>query len=408
VRKSFYLLTAFVFSFTFLLTFFSCKKTARDIMPMNTDTLAQNSDSLTQNIYTIDSTASPSKGIILVSPYDSLPPGAGVPPGLLLIMDQSGKVLHKLTTPGTAYDLNRWVINGKTRYTYFVTDPSDLQPLGGGQISGYVVVADSNLNQLQRVNFTPFAQGLFPSNQGLDVHDFILLSDSDYITLAYAWEFPTNIPARLSPAAHVSVVSPIIEEVRNGAVVWHWDASSDTTFYGSSIFDNNFSDTVAAQDYIHMNSLFVDPRDNNLICSMRDQNQIIKINRQTGAIMWRLGGTNSDFAMTPQQVFLGQHHATLTDSNQTLLLFDDGNPLTRPYSRVLEFQLDEVNKVVTGFKAFNIPEPFTDYTGSVQKIGPDYFIGGGTAAYVLDVNYTTGQKVIEFKGNADTYRAFKY
>jgi hypothetical protein len=124
--------------------------------------------------------------------------------------------------------------------------------------------------------------------------------------------------------------------------------------------------------------------------------------------MWRLGGANSDFALTPDMVFLRQHHATLTDSNQTLLLFDDGVIPTRPYSRICEFRLDEVNKVVTGFKFFNIPEPFTDFTGSVQKIGDDYFIGGGTARYLLDINYNTGQKVIEFQGNLASYRAFKY
>jgi arylsulfate sulfotransferase len=200
----------------------------------------------------------------------------------------------------------------------------------------------------------------------------------------------------------------VIEEIKNGNVVWHWDASNDTTFYGSSITDNYFWDSAVAQDYVHMNSMFIDPTDNNIICSMRHQDQVMKINRQTGAVMWRLGGVNSDFPLTSDEQFIYQHHATLVDSNQTLLLFDDGDALLRPYSRICEFHLDYTNKVVTSFKYFDIPEPFTDFTGSVQKIGDDYFIGGGTAAYLLDVNYNTGQKVIEFKGTMASYRAYKY
>jgi hypothetical protein len=289
-----------------------------------------------------------------------------------------------------------------------VNDPTVFRPTNDAQNSGYAIIADSNLNTLQQINFIPYAPAVFPSNQGLDVHDFVLLSDSDYITLTYYWKFPTNIPAYLNPAPNVSVLSPVIEEVRNGSVVFHWDASNDTSFYANSIFDNDFSDATTPQDYIHMNSMFIDPTDSNLICSMRDQNQVIKINRQTGIIMWRLGGLNSDFSLTADEQFLYQHDATLTDSNQTLLLFDNGDINLRPYSRVCEFHLNFTNNTVTSFKAFDIPEPFTELTGSVQKIGDEYFIGGGTANYMLDINYNTGQKIIEFDGNLASYRSFKY
>jgi hypothetical protein len=205
------------------------------------------------------------------------------------------------------------------------------------------------------------------------------------------------------------VVAPLIEEIRNGQVVWSWDASTDTSFYSNSVAGNLFTQTDTAQDYVHLNSITVDPRDNNLIVSMRNQCQVIKIDRQTGAVIWRLGGKNSDFPLTSKQSFLFQHNATLTDSNQTLMLFDDGDATLRPSSRVDEFILDESNKIVTGFKEFDIPEPFTSIMGNVQKIGNEYFIGGGSANYILDVNYVTGQKIMELKSSVySTYRAFKY
>ncbi|HTI09065.1 MAG TPA: aryl-sulfate sulfotransferase [Puia sp.] len=390
-----------------LLTVTSCKKSGGDVVVSNKDTTK--TDTLVSNgIYTIDSTGVPAPGIILAAPFDETIIPSITSPGLLLVMDQNGKILKQQTTPGPAFSLNRWTINGQTRYTYLVNDPAALRLYGVDEDAGYAVIADSNLNQLQRINFTPYGEGLFQTGQALDVHDFILISDSDYITLSYDIKYVNNIPSYLHPAAKVSVVAPVIEEVNHGSVVWSWDGSADTSFYANSVEGNAFSDSVTGQDYLHMNSLFIDPRDNNLICSMRNQDQVIKINRKTGAIIWRLGGKNSDFPLLATQVFLRQHHATLTDNNQTLLLFDDGEQTLRPYSRVVEFQLDEVGKVVTNFKSFTIPETFSKVMGSVQKIGAEYFIGGGSANYILEVNATTGQKVMEFKSSQATYRAYKY
>jgi hypothetical protein len=217
----------------------------------------------------------------------------------------------------------------------------------------------------------------------------------------------TNIPAYLHPSAQVQVQAPLIEEISNGLVVWQWDGSQDTSFYANSVEENNYGDSLVAQDYMHMNAMYIDPKDNGLVCSFRNQDQVIKINRQTGSIVWRLGGKNSDYRLYSDQVFLRQHNPSLADSGQTLLLFDDGEATLRPESRVVEFRLDEANKVVKSFKSFSIPEPFSSVMGSVQKIGDEYFIGGGSANYILEINYVTGQKVMEFTGSQTTYRAFK-
>ncbi len=367
-------------------------------------------DSLAQNIYfRIDSAGTPLPGIILAAPINlSIIPTTDSP-GLLMIMNQDGQVLRKKVVAGQAFNFNRWVINGQTRYTYAVNDPGALHSFAPIEDAGYTIIADSNLNTIQQVYFNSFGENQFQSGQALDVHEFILLSDNHWITESYVFKTVTNIPSYIPHAAHPVVVAPIIEEVVNGNVIWSWDGSADTSFYGNSVSLNNFLDSTTAQDYIHLNSITIDPRDNNLIISMRNQFQIAKINRQTGAVMWRLGGKNSDFAMTSDMKFLYQHHATLADNNQTLLLFDDGDATARAYSRVDEFQIDEVNKVVNSFKSYTIPEPFASIMGSVQKTGNEYFIGGGSGNYILEVNYVTGQKIMELAGSAyATYRAFKY
>jgi arylsulfate sulfotransferase len=389
-----------------ILSSVACHKESSNYKPITPTTAT---DTLTQSVYTINSGGSSAPAMILASPFVSSVSPSQASPGLLLIMDQDGKVLQKKTTDGSAFNLNRWIINGQTRYTYFVNDVNAYRAPGlANNNTGYVVIADSNLQEIKRVNFIPNGAGPFQPGQALDAHDFILLSDDHYISMAYYAKHVDNIPAYLNPSATVQVEVPVIQEVSNGVVTWQWDASSDTSFYANSVEGNNYADSVNPQDYMHMNGMYIDPKDNGLICSFRTQDQIIKLNRQTGAVVWRLGGKNSDFALFSDQQFLRQHNPTLTDSNSTLLLFDDGEINLRAESRILEFKLDELNKKVTGFKSYTIPEPFSQFMGSVQKMGDEYFIGGGTANYMLEVNYTTGQKVKEFLGTEPTYRAYRY
>jgi len=360
---------------------------------------------LSQSVYQVNNFSSTVPGRILLSPYDI----ANKQSGTLMIMDEKGNLLQQKTTDGATFCFNKWTINGQTRYTYIVNDAEAYHLPGISQLTGYAVIADSNLNELKRVQLLPWGNITVNRNEGLDVHDFILLSDEHYITMSYYEEQPANIPASLNPAPGIKVASPVIQEINNGVVIWQWNGADFPEFYTTSREGNKFSDTTGTvQDYMHMNSMIIDPRDNNLICSFRHLDQVLKINRQTGAIMWRLGGTTSDFPLTAAQRFLRQHHATLTDNNNTLMLFDNGEAAQRPQSRVVEMSLDENSKTVTAFKSFDIPEPFTQYMGSVQKTGNNYFIGGGTGNYVLEINYVTGQKLFELKGSQTTYRAYKY
>ena len=279
-------------------------------------------------------------------------------------------------TAGAAMNFKRWVINGQVRYTWAVYDVHSYIIPVINQLTAYAVIADENLNEIKRVTLLPYKSVSVDKKEGIDVHDFILLADNHYITITYYQRTVTNLPASLTPSGYAQVVSPVIQEINNDQVTWQWDGSEHAEFYTTSVEGNSFGITATPQDYMHMNSIIIDPRDNNFICSFRNLNQVLKIDHATGDIMWRLGGNNSDFPLTDDQKFLRQHNATLVDNNQTLLIFDNGEATERPYTRIVEFQLDETNKKVNGFKSFNVPEDFTQFMGSVQKIKSHYFIGG--------------------------------
>jgi hypothetical protein len=133
---------------------------------------------------------------------------------------------------------------------------------------------------------------------------------------------------------------------------------------------------------------------------------VIKINRHTGDIMWRFGGRNSDFPLTAGQVFMRQHDPTLIDSNQTLMLLDNGDSAIRPVSRILEFKIDENARTVNAFKSYKIPKPYVFAMGSVQKVNGNYYICGGSSNYFIKVDSETGEKKADMQGNYPSYRAY--
>ena len=85
-----------------------------------------------------------------------------------------------------------------------------------------------------------------------------------------------------------------------------------------------------ANDWTHVNSVDYDPKDGNLVISIRNQAWVIKIDYRNGNgslnILWKLG-KDGDFTLStgnPMDSFSYQHDAEF-QSNGALTLFDDGN-----------------------------------------------------------------------------------
>jgi hypothetical protein len=338
--------------------------------------------------------------IILVAPYPDIDTGE------LLALDSSGNEILKKNIKGAVMNFKRWNINGNTRYSYFQYNSSYTIPVIGTAL-GEIVIIDAEFHELKRIRLLPNNIRMPEDPDLLDAHDFILIDDNHYIIMTYYLQTVHNIPPELNPVTGPRVLAPIIQEVQNGEAIWEWNGADYPEFYANSA-ESNFADT-AIQDHMHLNSLFIDPRDNNIICSFRNQDQVIKINRRTGDIVWRLGGKNSDFPLTADQHFLRQHHATLINDNHTLLLYDNGEINQRPYSRILEFTLDEMSKTVTDFKSVKVPEnTFSQFMGSVQKRNNTYFIGCGSVPKIMEIDANTGQLLFQKELTSQSYRAFKY
>jgi hypothetical protein len=76
--------------------------------------------------------------------------------------------------------------------------------------------------------------------------------------------------------------------------------------------------------------------DGNLLVGARNAWAAYRVDRHSGKVVWRLGGTNSDFTLGPNVAFAWQHDPTAVDDHGLIRIFDnEANPAVLPYSRVI-------------------------------------------------------------------------
>jgi hypothetical protein len=265
----------------------------------------------------------------------------------------------------------------KTNAIYRFTTPQGFDAVGSG---GNFVLKDETISPVDSVTSLGYT---------LDTHDMKLLPNGH--ALIFATELRTFDMSQVVTNGKIaaSVTGDIIQEVdANNRLVFEWH-----TFDHIAI-TNTFADmTQSSFDYAHINAVTIDPTDNNLLASLRTTSEIIKINRQTGEVMWRLGGKMNQFKFVGEHpenapfYTVGQHDIHRL-ANGNLLYFDNGNisgggvtPSDRTYSRGVEYQLDEVNKVATLVWEFrHTPDISANCTGSIKRYpNGNTLIGWGCA-----------------------------
>src|SRR5260370_23683122 len=121
-------------------------------------------------------------------------------------------------------------------------------------------------------------------------------------------------------------------------------------------------------DFDRPNSLDFD-LDGNYVASFRHMGEITKIDRRTGAIMWRLGGRNNQFTIVndPLGGFSGQHSVRVLN-NGNLLLYDNGLRHIPPESRAVEYHLDTGTRTATtGWQHGRVPAALSPVLGAAHR-----------------------------------------
>ncbi len=344
--------------------------------------------------------------------------------GRLMVIDANGvpRVLRRIDNPRVTHF--RPQDNREFPYSHALTLPEPFQSPWGARRDFEIAILDRDFNEVRRVTTT----SAIPQT---DQHDFLTKENGNFIFMAYApfeHDLSEFVDHHGNPYGTQPAEDSLIEEVTpDGEQVFFWN-SYNHMYLGDCML-NQFP-----ANYGHLNSLqLVDDED--LVISLRNCSQVLRIDGTSGDVQWRLGSSKRSDAEwealglqpplriigDPYVEFCAQHSAKLMP-NGHLLLYDNGwhcprDPATglprRPeeeFSRVVEYALDLERGTATFVRHHSLHGTFTlfnTYQGLVAPMVNDsWLISWGFSephftnrpdTTATEYNPTTDQELLSLK-----------
>ncbi len=190
-----------------------------------------------------------------------------------------------------------------------------------------------------------------PTDYDLDFHEILLLKNGNYMLLCkeYLQIDMSKVVNGGNEEAKI-MTNVLVETNTSGQIIWKWRAYD---YLKITDVTDRINLKLKNIDLTHINSIDEDS-EGNILISVRHYDELIKINKKTGDIIWRFGGSASkknQFKILNDSIngFVGfshQHTASFLD-NGNILLFDNGNLRNERFSRAVEYKIDEINLVAT-------------------------------------------------------------
>ena len=265
---------------------------------------------------------------------------------------------------------------------------------------GTYLIFDTTYSEIARVRAGNGYRG--------DLHEFLITPEDTALLTIYS-----RVPADLSAfgrSKDSEAYEGILQEVdiETGEVLFEWHSSEHVSIdesYGKPPDNPKYP-----FDYFHINSIDID-YDGHFLVSARNTWAIYKIDRNTGEVLWRLGGKNSDFEMGEGTRFAFQHDAR-RQRDGTITIFDNGAvPQVHDQSRGIVVGLDEQKRSASLVKEYKHAHKLLAGTqGSMQVLpGGNVFIGWGGEGYFSEFS-SDGKLLFDanFPPHNESYKAYRF
>ena len=318
--------------------------------------------------------------------------------GPMVLDSNGGLIWFKPLPSGTiASNVQVQTLNGKPVLTWWQGY------FGAGLGSGEDVINDTAYHQI----------GVVKAGNGLsaDLHEFEITPQG---TALIAVEYPVVWDAsHIHQSTHSIVFDSVVQEIdiKTGLVLFQWDSLDHVRLADS--YTKFPSRAGAPYDFFHLNGVEQDD-DGNLLVSSRSTSALYKINHNTGAVMWQLGGRRSNFRFGANASFAFAHDPRVRAKNDAeFSTFDNGAGLYNAHkqSRALWLNLDFKHMTATRAKEIDhSPSLLATYGGSVQQLyNGDTFVGWGEKPYFSEYN-SRGQLIFDahFADSNASYRTYRF
>jgi hypothetical protein len=247
-----------------------------------------------------------------------------------------------------------------------------------------------------------------------DAHELRVLPNGDHLVFTYPITSDVDLTGLDSFGEDATMADCEVQEIdAQGNVAWSWLASDHVDpVEESTEAAVNTINGVSVVDVFHCNSIDVGPN-NDLLVSFRHADAVYDIDRASGQVLWKLGGSdyNKDGAekITPDDAFDKQHDARFTATGNVTLFDDHG---AKPgVARAVEYTIDHVAHTATmvfhfdGTAQAQYEGSFRRYADGHSVIGWGYVPNDPRVVTELDESGTDIFDVT-FTGGA-SYRAVK-
>ena len=338
--------------------------------------------------------------------YICLTPASGAGLWGPLLIDEKGSPVwfRKVPDPATvAIDFKVQQYRNKPVLTWWEGTIGGTGGQGVGQ--GEFVIADQSYREITRVRAAGSEQA--------DQHDFVVTPKGTALFWVY-----DPIPYDLTPLGgppdgvlHDCVIQEI--DIATGKKVFEWRAHDHVGIDESYAPLPQGESAHLPYDFFHANSVGL-AADGNLLASARHTCGLYKIDRSTGAVIWRLGGKTSDFPLDQRARFAWQHDVRQRRDG-TYSLFDNGAGIPgiekiRDYSRGLILRLDEATMTAAFVAEFVHPDRLSAPTqGNFRQLADGgVFVGWGQMPHFTEHNPDgTVRLAGHLPVDNQSYRAYK-
>ena len=306
--------------------------------------------------------------------------GGGI--NFLAILDPSLEVKwYIVSVNGKGWDFK---VNNNDKSTYFRKPSDSWTPSGGG----LWYAMDESMHEVDTLECA--------NGYKADYHDIQYTASGGYLLQAYAREEIDLPQTEVVDSVNILVIQEFDQE-HNLIMEWKNSDYMDIQDYVNEL---NLSSTY--RNWTHGNSIEIDD-DENIIVSNRTMSEAIKFNRETGDLIWRLGGPMNDFIFIndPLQGPNKQHDVRRID-NGNIMIFDNGNQREPQLTRVTEYQIDEQQMTATLVWSYSHPNGYVSLNqGCAQRLdnGNTLISWGGVLGHgqiVTEVDYS-GNRVLEIE-----------
>ena len=297
-----------------------------------------------------------SPGLFMVGPGSSPPVQSGP-----MIVDGRGELAWFRPLPPHTWLTNLQVRTWRGRPVLTWWEGKLVAGYGAGE----AVIADMAYREIARVRAM--------NGRTMDLHEFQLTPHGTALFTCTPHTATVDVSSLGGPSS-AHVLESIFQEVdvAGGRLIREWRSLDHI---GP---EESYRRTFAPFDYLHVNSIDVLP-DGNLLVAARNTWAVYKLDRRSGAVIWRLGGKRTDFAMGPGAQFAWQHDARRIAADR-MTVFDDGfDGVTRSHaaSRGLILGVEERARRVRVDRAYTHPAGLlTSGMGNAQLLEDGHMIVG--------------------------------